>query len=285
MTHGRRAVDLVSASCHASPVGFRKPSRRRKHPYGLPTAKMRSAPARREAPDGQRETRFEHDPLHSPPRIPRSITKMISAAELSALLQVIVVDLVLAGDNAIVVGLVAAGLPARDRTPGHRDRHRRRDPDAGRIRGGDGAVAPDRGTAAGRGTWCCCGWPGSCGARSGRGAKRTMYRQPRPGRAAAETGNRPGKSAKRSFKSSSPTCRCHSTTCSRSPVSRAITPGCWWSGWCSRWRSWVWRRHGFARQLEHRPWIAYVGLAVIFYVAMAMIVEGAQEVATVAGAA
>ena len=38
-----------------------------------------------------------------------------------------------------------------------------------------------------------------------------------------------------------------------------------------------------ARQLEHRPWIAYVGLAVIFYVAMAMIVEGAQEVAAVTG--
>lgn len=40
---------------------------------------------------------------------------MISAAELSALLQVIFVDLVLAGDNAIVVGMVAAGLPAADR--------------------------------------------------------------------------------------------------------------------------------------------------------------------------
>ncbi|MEX0696443.1 MAG: YjbE family putative metal transport protein [Dongiaceae bacterium] len=36
---------------------------------------------------------------------------MISVAELSALFQVIVVDLVLAGDNAIVVGMVAAGLP------------------------------------------------------------------------------------------------------------------------------------------------------------------------------
>ena len=34
-----------------------------------------------------------------------------------------------------------------------------------------------------------------------------------------------------------------------------------------------------ARQLESRPWIAYVGLAVIFYVAMVMIVEGAQEIA------
>lgn len=38
-----------------------------------------------------------------------------SAAELSALAQVIFVDLVLAGDNAIVVGMVAAGLPAADR--------------------------------------------------------------------------------------------------------------------------------------------------------------------------
>jgi len=38
-----------------------------------------------------------------------------SVAELSALAQVIFVDLVLAGDNAIVVGMVASGLPAADR--------------------------------------------------------------------------------------------------------------------------------------------------------------------------
>ena len=37
-------------------------------------------------------------------------------AELSALLQVVIVDLVLAGDNAIVVGLVAAGLPREQRS-------------------------------------------------------------------------------------------------------------------------------------------------------------------------
>jgi YjbE family integral membrane protein len=41
---------------------------------------------------------------------------MISLSELSALLQVIMVDLVLAGDNAIVVGLVAASLPREQRT-------------------------------------------------------------------------------------------------------------------------------------------------------------------------
>jgi YjbE family integral membrane protein len=40
---------------------------------------------------------------------------LISAAELSALFQVIVVDLVLAGDNAIVVGMVAASLPREQR--------------------------------------------------------------------------------------------------------------------------------------------------------------------------
>src|SRR5215813_2455292 len=40
---------------------------------------------------------------------------MISVAEISALLQVIMVDLVLAGDNAIVVGMVAAGLPREQR--------------------------------------------------------------------------------------------------------------------------------------------------------------------------
>ena len=33
-------------------------------------------------------------------------------AELSALLQVVLIDIVLAGDNAVVVGLAAAGLPA-----------------------------------------------------------------------------------------------------------------------------------------------------------------------------
>lgn len=36
-------------------------------------------------------------------------------AELSALAQVVVVDLVLAGDNAIVVGIAVAGLPAQQR--------------------------------------------------------------------------------------------------------------------------------------------------------------------------
>ena len=40
---------------------------------------------------------------------------MIPLAELSAFVQVVVVDLVLAGDNAIIVGLVAASLPREQR--------------------------------------------------------------------------------------------------------------------------------------------------------------------------
>lgn len=40
----------------------------------------------------------------------------ISLPEFSALAQVILVDLVLAGDNAIVIGMVAAGLPAQQRS-------------------------------------------------------------------------------------------------------------------------------------------------------------------------
>lgn len=41
--------------------------------------------------------------------------EIFTAAGLSALLQVITIDLVLAGDNAIVIGLAAAGLPREQR--------------------------------------------------------------------------------------------------------------------------------------------------------------------------
>ncbi len=41
--------------------------------------------------------------------------EILTAAGLAALFQVIAIDLVLAGDNAIVIGLAAAGLPAEQR--------------------------------------------------------------------------------------------------------------------------------------------------------------------------
>jgi YjbE family integral membrane protein len=43
------------------------------------------------------------------------MSELLTADALSALLQVIVIDLVLAGDNAIVIGMAAAGLPKAQR--------------------------------------------------------------------------------------------------------------------------------------------------------------------------
>ena len=43
------------------------------------------------------------------------MSELFTAEALSALLQVIMMDLVLAGDNAIVIGLAAAGLPREQR--------------------------------------------------------------------------------------------------------------------------------------------------------------------------
>ncbi|ETR78114.1 membrane protein [Afipia sp. P52-10] len=43
------------------------------------------------------------------------MAELFTAQALTALLQVIMIDLVLAGDNAIVIGLAAAGLPAEQR--------------------------------------------------------------------------------------------------------------------------------------------------------------------------
>lgn len=43
------------------------------------------------------------------------MTELITPEALTALLQVVLIDLVLAGDNAVVIGLAAAGLPAAQR--------------------------------------------------------------------------------------------------------------------------------------------------------------------------
>ncbi len=43
------------------------------------------------------------------------MTEFMTADALTALLQVVLIDLVLAGDNAVVIGLAAAGLPAEQR--------------------------------------------------------------------------------------------------------------------------------------------------------------------------
>jgi YjbE family integral membrane protein len=43
------------------------------------------------------------------------ISSLLDAAALAALLEILLIDIVLAGDNAIVVGALAAGLPAEQR--------------------------------------------------------------------------------------------------------------------------------------------------------------------------
>src|SRR6185369_17906647 len=43
------------------------------------------------------------------------ISNLIDAASLAALVEILLIDIVLAGDNAIVVGALAAGLPADQR--------------------------------------------------------------------------------------------------------------------------------------------------------------------------
>ena len=208
---------------------------------------------------------------------------MISAAELSALLQVIIVDLVLAGDNAIVVGLVAAGLPAKDRTRviaiGIAA--------ATLMRVGFAAVTVQLlqivGLLLAGGLlllWVA--WK--------------LWRELRAGR---EASHAPESSAGEPAAGAlEPPKRMRGAIVQIvvADVSMSLDNVLAVAG-IARDHTWVlvvglvlsvafmglaaaW----IARQLEHRPWIAYVGLAVIFYVAMAMIVEGAQEIAAVAAA-
>ena len=215
---------------------------------------------------------------------------MISAAELSALLQVIVVDLVLAGDNAIVVGMAAAGLPAKDRA---------RVIALGIVaatlmRIGFAAVTvqlPQIGglLLAGGLVLLWVAWKLWREIRAQRASQRAAEADAgaaEPGaREAAALGHAPPKRMRDAI-----------VQIVVADVSMSLDNVLAVAG-IARDHTWVlvvglvlsvafmglaaaW----IARQLQHRPWIAYVGLVVIFYVAMAMIVEGAQELATVTGA-
>ena len=213
---------------------------------------------------------------------------MISAAELSALLQVIVVDLVLAGDNAIVVGLVAAGLPAKDRA---------RVIAIGIVaatlmRVGFAAVTVQLlqivGLLLAGGLvllWVAWKlWREIRSQRESRHPPDSAAGAPEPGaHDAAALGHTPPKRMRDAI-----------VQIVVADVSMSLDNVLAVAG-IARDHTWVlvvglvlsvafmglaaaW----IARQLEHRPWIAYVGLAVIFYVAMAMIFEGWREIAAVA---
>ena len=207
---------------------------------------------------------------------------MISAAELSALLQVIIVDLVLAGDNAIVVGMAAAGLPAKDRA---------RVIAIGIVAATLMRVAFAAVTVqllqivglllAGGLVRLWVAWK--------------LWREIRARRELQRAADAQGAASEPGASGPAPPKRMRDAIIQIvvADVSMSLDNVLAVAG-IARDHTWVlvvglvlsvafmglaaaW----IARQLEHRPWIAYVGLVVIFYVAMAMIVEGAQEIAAV----
>ena len=218
-------------------------------------------------------------PIRYTRRRPRhGVPLLISPAELSALIQVIIVDLVLAGDNAIVVGLVAAGLPAKDRA---------RVIAIGIIAATLMRVAFAAITVqllqivglllAGGLILLWVAWK--------------LWREIRARRNAGHARGTEGEAGATETHAPPKRMRDAIVQIVVADVSMSLDNVLAVAG-IARDHTWVlgvglalsvafmglaaaW----IARQLESRPWIAYVGLVVIFYVAMAMIVEGAQEIA------
>ena len=214
---------------------------------------------------------------------------MISVAELSALLQVVIVDLVLAGDNAIVVGMAAAGLPAKDRTRVivigiaaatlmriafaavtvqllqivglllaggllllwvawklWRDLRARRDTLGNATHGRNATHGPSDSRAGGT---------DAAGEQAPPKAIRSAIIQIVVADVSMSLDN---------VLAVAGIARDHTWVL---VVGLALSVA--FMGLAATW---------IARQIEHRPWIAYLGLAVICYVSVAMIVEGAQEI-------
>ena len=216
---------------------------------------------------------------------------MISAAELSALLQVIVVDLVLAGDNAIVVGMVAASLPAKDRARviaiGILA--------ATLMRVGFAAVTVQLLQIvgllfAGGLLLLWVAWKLWREIRARRMATRREPDAPVPdvpaGGADAGTGGRKAPGRMRSAIVQIILADVSMSLDNVLAVAGIARDHTWvlvvglalsvaFMGLAAAW---------IAHQLERHHWIAYVGLAIIFYVSLAMIVEGAQEIAAAAAA-
>ena len=204
---------------------------------------------------------------------------MISVAELSALLQVVIVDLVLAGDNAIVVGMVAAGLPARDRT---------------RVIAIGIAAATLMRVAFAAVTVQLLQIVGLllAGGLLLLWVAWKLWREIRAQRNAPDAPD--GGADAGAGKSEAPkSMRSAIVQIVVADISMSLDNVLAVAG-IARDHTWVlvvglvlsvafmglaaaW----IARQLEHRPWIAYVGLVVICYVAVAMIVEGAREIVAV----
>ena len=215
---------------------------------------------------------------------------MISVAELSALLQVIVVDLVLAGDNAIVVGMAAAGLPAKDRT---------------RVIAIGIAAATLMRIAFAAVTvqllqivgllfaggllllWVAWKLWRDIGARRSA-AHDAPLRAPDAPADGTDAGAGEREPPRKTMSSAVVQIVVADVSMSLDnvlAVAGIARDHTWvlvvglvlsvaFMGLAAAW---------IARQIEHRPWIAYIGLAVICYVSLAMIIEGAQEIVAATG--
>ena len=211
------------------------------------------------------------------------MSELLTAEGLSALLQVIMIDLVLAGDNAIVIGLAAAGLPNDQRNKA--------------ILVGIIAATVLRIVFAALTTqlleiiglllaggilllWVC--WKMWRELRAGHAELDLEAEEALEGRDLDQDGliaeHAPNKTfRRRRGKSSSPTfdvARQRAGGGGRragAPGGARLRPG-------AVDRADGIRRRFIARLLQSHRWIAYVGLAVIVYVAFEMIYRGALEV-------
>ena len=83
---------------------------------------------------------------------------------------------------------------------------------------------------------------------------------------------------RRSCRSSSPTSRCRSTTCWRSPAPPRARSGCWRSGLTVAVVFMALLSTYIAKLLARYHWITWVGLAIVLYVALEMIWTGTHQV-------
>jgi predicted tellurium resistance membrane protein TerC len=205
--------------------------------------------------------------------------ELISSQHLTALFQVVMIDLVLAGDNAIVIGLAAAGLPE-----GQRKKAILIGIVAATIlRIGFASVTVQLlqiiGLLLAGGVlllWVC--W------KMWR-ELRTSHHQPtfrvcRPQARWMRQLRRPAKRrlVRPSGRSRSLTSRCRSTTCSPSQGAAREHPMILIFGLALSIALMGFAANFIARLLEKHRWIAYVGLAIILYVALDMCYRGVLEV-------
>ena len=116
-------------------------------------------------------------------------------ADLTVLAQVVMIDVALAGDNAVVVGLAVAGLPVRRRRPAILSGDRRRDPVTHPAWCGGAAAAGHHRADPGRRVAAAVGLLAH--------VPRTARHAARPWRGGPEQNAAPGDAGR----SSSPTCR------------------------------------------------------------------------------